>query len=215
MSNGIASLHKILKDETRRKIVITLNERGSQTYTDLMNSQGITSTGKINYHIKMLDGLVAKNQDGLYSLTEKGKLAIRLIDEFCEKKNNTQEAFVPRGFYIFTGLFLTFLLNLFFGLYVIKMDLYVLFPYVFVFSGAVFLVMGERARRRKTMSRCENQMLGVKIIAIFAGVLAGWIIVYYTGNSLFGLWWIVASFVIGSILGGLIGYLVYKKSIQK
>ena len=49
-----------------------------------MSALEITSTGKLNYHLKMLNGLVEKNQDGLYLLTEKGKLAIRLMEEFCE-----------------------------------------------------------------------------------------------------------------------------------
>lgn len=57
MSSGIASLHKILKDGTRRKIVILLNERGNLSYTELMDTLGIGSTGLLNYHLKVLGGL--------------------------------------------------------------------------------------------------------------------------------------------------------------
>jgi hypothetical protein len=218
MNQGIASLHKILKDESRQQILLNLGEKGNQTYSDLMTSQGFTSTGKFNYHLKILNGLVSKNQDGLYYLTEKGRLAIRLLEEFGEKKNDPQQdAFVPRGFYIFSGLFLTFMLNLFFGLYVIKIDLYQVSPYAFAVSGVIFLIIGERARRRKTMSRSENLRLAVKITAIFAGVFAGWVIVYYTGTWLFDSeYWLLPNLVIGLILGGSIGgsigYLSYKRS---
>lgn len=85
MSSGIASLHKILKDETRRKIVLLLNEKGSLSYTDLMNSLEIVSTGLLNYHLKVLGALLTKNGEGRYALTEKGKLASRLLLEFPEE----------------------------------------------------------------------------------------------------------------------------------
>jgi DNA-binding transcriptional ArsR family regulator len=45
MSSGIASLYKILKDETRSKIVLLLNERGSLSYTELMETLGFVTTG--------------------------------------------------------------------------------------------------------------------------------------------------------------------------
>jgi hypothetical protein len=42
----LASLHKVLKDETRQRILLTLNDRGNQSHTVLMSTLGITSTGK-------------------------------------------------------------------------------------------------------------------------------------------------------------------------
>ena len=61
-----------------------LNEKGSLSYSDLMDSLGIVSTGTMNYHIKVLGDLVDKNEVGHYFLTEKGKLASRLLIEFPE-----------------------------------------------------------------------------------------------------------------------------------
>lgn len=49
MSLGIDSLNKILKDETRRKIVLMLNEKGKLGYTDLMHALKISSIGTLNY----------------------------------------------------------------------------------------------------------------------------------------------------------------------
>jgi len=84
MNDGLASLHKILKDGTRRKIILLLNEKGSLNYTDLMNMLEIDNTGRVNYHLKILSGLITKREDGQYALTEKGKLASRLLLEFPE-----------------------------------------------------------------------------------------------------------------------------------
>lgn len=90
MSLGIASLNKILKDETRRKIVLLLNEKGSLSYSDLMDSLSITSTGNLNYHLKVLSDLLEKNEAGQYMLNEKGKLATRFLVEFPEQDASLQ-----------------------------------------------------------------------------------------------------------------------------
>ena len=77
--SGLTSLHKVLKDETRQKIITLLNEKGSLGYTELMDATEIGSTGLLNYHLKVLSSLIAKNESGQYLLTEKGKLASRLL----------------------------------------------------------------------------------------------------------------------------------------
>ncbi len=105
MSSRIASLFKILKDETRRKIVLLLNEKGSLSYSDLMDMLGIVSTGTLNYHLKILGDLLAKNETGQYMLTEKGKLSSRLLLEFPEE-NRKQLGMKPkwwRKFWIVVG----------------------------------------------------------------------------------------------------------------
>jgi hypothetical protein len=222
--SGLTSLHKILKDETRQKILLLLGEGGSVSYTDLMIAVEIGSTGKLNYHLKILNGLIAKNKDGLYSLTEKGKLAIRLMEEFCEEKNKSQQnSTFLKGYFIVVGLFSTVLLTLEFGLFVsgvIGFERFVEYIATSVL-GIVFLLIAEQARRRKTMSQPEKQMLGAKIALIFSGAFAGGVILFFGGGLIIGflkIWlfgfnsWIITSFALGSILGGLIGYMIYKLS---
>lgn len=85
MKNGVASLHKILKDETRRKIVLLLNEKGALSYTDFMKALEINNTGRLNYHLKVLNDLILKREDGQYVLSDKGKHAWCLLLEFSEK----------------------------------------------------------------------------------------------------------------------------------
>ncbi len=82
MTSTIDSLHKILKDETRRNIVLLLSEKSSLSYTDLMDALKIGSTGTLNYHLKILGDLLEKNMTGQYMLTEKGKLASRFLIEY-------------------------------------------------------------------------------------------------------------------------------------
>ena len=90
MSSDLTSLHKILKDETRRKIIFLLAEKGSLGYTDLMTTIGGASTGTLNYHLKILGGLLEKNEAGGYMLSEKGKVASRLLVEFPEQDYSLQ-----------------------------------------------------------------------------------------------------------------------------
>jgi len=94
MSSGIDSLHKILKDKTRMRIILLLQEKGSLSYVDLMKALEITNTGKINYHLKILDALLSKNETGHYTLTEKGKLASRLLQEFPEENSQLYRQWV-------------------------------------------------------------------------------------------------------------------------
>lgn len=77
-----STLHKVLRDETRKKIILTLQTYGPITYTDLMNRLEITNTGRLNYHLKMLNDLVAKIDQGAYMLTERGKAAAELLEKF-------------------------------------------------------------------------------------------------------------------------------------
>ncbi len=73
MSIGISGLHKILKDETRRKIILLLNDKGSLSYTELLAATEAGSTGRLNYHLKILGDLITKNEAGQYLLSERAK----------------------------------------------------------------------------------------------------------------------------------------------
>ena len=83
MSSGLSSLYKILKDENRQKIIKTLNDKGSVSYTELLEGSEIGSTGLLNYHLKVLGcDLITKNETGKYLLTDKGKIAVSVLLNF-------------------------------------------------------------------------------------------------------------------------------------
>ena len=82
MPADLGSLHRILKDPTRRRILSALNEKGPLAYVEILGLLEIEHTGKLNYHLKLLGDLVSKDDSGRYSLTEKGKLAIQVTSKF-------------------------------------------------------------------------------------------------------------------------------------
>jgi hypothetical protein len=49
-----------------------------------MTTAGVTSTGTMNYHLKVLGDLIAKNAASQYVLTEKGRAAVQLLRQFPE-----------------------------------------------------------------------------------------------------------------------------------
>lgn len=89
MTVEFSELHKILKDPTRKAILRCLNENAPLQYVELMALAKVTNTGRFNYHLKILNGLIEKQSDGRYDLTDRGRLAVRLIDEFPEKTLQT------------------------------------------------------------------------------------------------------------------------------
>ena len=64
MTSTIDSLHKILKDETRRKIILELNEKGSVSYTDLMESLGYCKYRNAKLSLESVRRLLEKDADG-------------------------------------------------------------------------------------------------------------------------------------------------------
>jgi hypothetical protein len=169
MSAGIASLHKVLKDETRRKIIILLSDKGSLSYVDLMKELQITSTGKINYHLKILSNLLTKNEAGQYTLTEKGTLASRLLLEFPEGNNELRTKKIWwRRFWVVAILLQAVWLSIFLALYFLgSIDFYhMALSLVGFTSGIIFLYFFYRMIRpinqresKKDQSRTVENVL--------------------------------------------------------
>lgn len=82
METDWTSLHKTLRDATSRSILELLSERGKLTYTDVMSLLAIPNTGRLNYHLRALNGLLTKGADGKYGLTKKGQIACNMPKAF-------------------------------------------------------------------------------------------------------------------------------------
>jgi MFS family permease len=227
MSLGIDSLHKVLKDETRRKIVLLLHEKGSLCYTDLMKALGIANTGKMNYHLKILGDLLLKREDGQYALTEKGVLASRLLLEYPED-NKQQLGMKPkwwRKFWIGTAFFVTVSLIISFAAYFLGyINLTGLYRSVISIIGAMGIAYMIQHITRDILSK-NTQMLLNKIAYTALGVWLGLAIAFFGGVlilDVFALYlgglppdedtwlWILAIVVL-SIIGGIWGYRFGKK----
>ncbi len=87
MSVDFESLSDVLKHPIRRKIILALSERKSVSYVDLMNLVEVVNTGKFNYHLKILADLIEKDENGKYSLSEKGQLATQFLQKFHGKES--------------------------------------------------------------------------------------------------------------------------------
>jgi hypothetical protein len=232
MSSGIASLHKILKDETRQQIVQTLSEKGSLTYTELMSTLGITSTGTLNYHLKILGDLLTKTEDGKYTLTDKGKLASRLLLEFPERQNRSSGFKVGWGDVAWVVLSnascLSIMVYLWFRGFIVTSWL-LSSVIMFAVATVTILLVKTKMPTNRTYSP-KRMLLGTRIAYLTFGAIGG-ILVCWLGGGLviagvasfmrsagmrfqffsFTLWTII-SWAIGAFVGGLVGYLLFKRS---
>jgi len=106
-----SSLHKILNDVTRRSILELLAEKEALSYTELMTLLQVTNTGRLNYHLKALGALVSKDDQGKYRLTERGQLAVNLLQTLpqkapVEKKQHSALKIVIAAVLILVGILL-------------------------------------------------------------------------------------------------------------
>jgi DNA-binding transcriptional ArsR family regulator len=81
-----------LKHPSRRKIIRILAE-GPNTYTELLTKLGV-ETGFLNYYLESLNGLIAKDKNDKYCISELGKSALGLVRQVEESVSKTE----PRKF---------------------------------------------------------------------------------------------------------------------
>jgi hypothetical protein len=224
MSSASDSLHRILKDENRRKIIMVLNEKGNLGYTDLMKAVGIDNTGKFNYHLKILSGLIVKKDDGLYALTEKGLLASRLMRQFPENTDQLRLKSLRQTIWIGLALqviYVTAIVVLYFFGVIDTVWLIRGISFLLVFIVGNYLIYRtQRTRSNPDSSEDRTSMkivytaggvgLGVGI-AFFGVLILSRIIQHFLGIPyLYALtsseWFFFFSLVIAPSIGGLIGY---------
>lgn len=235
MSSGIASLHKILKDETRRKIISLLHNEGSLNYTELMNELGIVSTGKMNYHLRILNDLVMKRKDGSYVLTERGMLASKLLTEFPEV-NRQQLGMKPKwwrhfwiGSLLVTISFYSILILAYFLGYINSTQLYqdlVSFIFIIGFCYMIQHILNDVISKRiklaiaKTIYIAAGISLGIAVAFIgggfaFVGISRLLDKPFVPSNPLYALfwsdWYLVFSILIAPIIGAILLYNFGKK----
>jgi predicted transcriptional regulator len=83
-----------LAHPTRRTIIRIVQSRNQGiSYTELFTELGM-STGKLNYHIEQLKGLIEKNSNLHYVLTPFGKKAVEHLDLIEQKISSEDEKYV-------------------------------------------------------------------------------------------------------------------------
>lgn len=220
MTSTIDSLYKILKDETRRKIILELSGKGSVGYTDLMDSLGIVSTGTLNYHLKVLGDLLEKDQEEKYKLSEKGKLASRLLTEFPEQNGSTINKTRLKVIWLICSM--TFTLLAFILWYGLNAPIYRLI-YVLIVAqvGSAFLYY-IRVKPEKT-GRVFWIILGISVIGgvfwlLLQGLVNGtgfrFLLVRLAGNAGFDLFALISLIILWT-LGAFVGDWIGKKRKYK
>jgi predicted transcriptional regulator len=119
----------------RRNIlkIISVAPQGA-VYSDILGELGL-NTGRMNYHLKQLEGLIERNGDRKYHLTPLGKRALTVLSSMTDDLENGYEEYLqnvrpPRG----SG-FVTWA-NRWFGLVVMGTFSAFLGLVAFVWSGA-------------------------------------------------------------------------------
>ena len=77
---NVSRILVILSHQIRREILLILDEKSEQSFTDLMVALNI-DTGKLSFHIRSLGGLIEPTQAGKYRLTRSGQHAVGLIKD--------------------------------------------------------------------------------------------------------------------------------------
>lgn len=116
-STSYWNLHKLLKDETRRRIIQFIASKGQVTYTDILRELG-TSTGKLNYHLKLLSPLIDKREnEQYYVLNDLGRNAISLLEglRIDEENANGKKAILAKATWILLALSLLAMYYALFG----------------------------------------------------------------------------------------------------
>ena len=82
----------------RRKIILAPYGSKRLSYVEFMKIVKVVSIGKFNYHLKILGDLIEKDQNGKYSLTEKGQTAAQLLQKFPQRKPREENKLLKDGY---------------------------------------------------------------------------------------------------------------------
>jgi len=80
----ISRFYTILGHPLRRNLIKILGEQKSASFTDLKSTLNV-SVGTLYYNLDLLEGLIAQDRNKKYTLTPKGEMAFRLLEESEEK----------------------------------------------------------------------------------------------------------------------------------
>lgn len=77
---NISKILAILSNPIRREILLSLNEKGELSFTDMLNLLNI-DTGKLSFHIRSLQIFIEQTPSGRYKLSRSGENAVSSVRE--------------------------------------------------------------------------------------------------------------------------------------
>lgn len=122
-----------LNHEIRREILRLLKDN-TMSYTELLDHFAISS-GKLNYHIKLLSGFIEKDEEGNYCSTDLGVRVLNLLNQFTQSTSDNERPLLKKAYLSQVGKNKSFLHIRYVGGVYIKIFLLVaLVIYMIVFS---------------------------------------------------------------------------------
>ncbi|NHJ46746.1 MAG: PH domain-containing protein [Asgard group archaeon] len=94
---------RAISHNIRRNMLSLISENSSQSYTELLSKLSL-STGKLNFHLKQLTGIIEKQEDGLYILTKVGEQAIKILGQINSITDNKEQVELLKKISISTSL---------------------------------------------------------------------------------------------------------------
>ena len=80
--------------ERRSVIKMIGSSEGGMMYSDILHELAI-NTGKLNYHLKLLEGLIEKDEKRRYQLTKLGKKAYSILDNITRDLDEEFAHIIP------------------------------------------------------------------------------------------------------------------------
>ena len=81
--------------ERRRVIKMIGFSEGGMMYSDILHELAI-NTGKLNYHLKLLEGLIEKDEKRRYQLTKIGEKAYSILDNITRDLDEEFTRIIPK-----------------------------------------------------------------------------------------------------------------------
>jgi uncharacterized RDD family membrane protein YckC len=78
--SDVSKILSVLAHPLRREILLTLNDKGECSFTDLLNVLKV-DTGKLSFHLRTLQIFIEQTPTGRYKLSRTGENAVRAISD--------------------------------------------------------------------------------------------------------------------------------------
>ncbi len=129
-----------------RRDVLRLLEKNKMSYTALLD-HFVISSGKLNYHLKLLSGFVEKNDEGIYTITKLGESVLNILREFNKLISEKEKSLLKKAYLSQIGKNKSFLhIRYVGGIYIKVILLIALFINIIIFSIMFSLEGGDISR---------------------------------------------------------------------
>jgi DNA-binding transcriptional ArsR family regulator len=207
---------KALSSSTRRTIMRQISERGSATYTEIMQVLDLDPSlmsGKFNYHLKELNevGLIEKT-NGEYMITDLGKRALILVDQVAKEAKVDQYGVLSAVMSMSPTKELELFMSQIGFMIGIMLTILSVAPLLMNYGGGFLFYMSVGAASAGTIVFLAS---GVKMVGIIRKLKVGFSALLFLSSNWFFIrspnrnnFFIITLFAIGSFVSLTLGFLL-------